>query len=74
MDFQIVDRQMIINQLEAIKILESTIRNEVIETQVKVLPKHMVHSLSVVQVLEPLDRYASRRRINPSIYSEQAVF
>ena len=34
MDFQIVDRQMIINQLEAIKILESTIRNEVIETQV----------------------------------------
>ena len=34
MDFQIVDRQMIINQLEAIKILESTIRNEVIESQV----------------------------------------
>ena len=66
---------MIINQLEAIKILESTIRNEVIETQVKVLPKpSMDHSLSVVQVLEPLDRYASRRRVNPSIYSEQAVF
>ena len=34
MEFQIVDRQMIINQLEAIKILESTIRNEVIEAQV----------------------------------------
>ena len=34
MEFQIVDRQMIINQLEAIKALESTIRNEVIETQV----------------------------------------
>jgi len=33
MEFQIVDRQMIINQLEAIKILESTIRNEVIEAQ-----------------------------------------
>ena len=63
---------MIINQLEAIKILESTIRNEVIETQVKVLPKSMVHSLSVV--LGPLDRYTSRRRVNPSIYSEQAVF
>ena len=34
MEFQIVDRQMIINQLEAIKALESTIRNEVIEAQV----------------------------------------
>ena len=34
MHFQTVDRQMIINQLEAIKILESTIRNEVIDIQV----------------------------------------
>ena len=48
MNFQIVDRQMIINQLEAIKILESTIRNEVIEAQVWAIPK-ATSSLMVIQ-------------------------